>query len=199
MRNGAAPEVVERRSSLATLGGHALDVHDHLCVLYQGRIDWEDLLLPFLREGVTSGHPCLVVVAQPGGCRVVSTLTDDRVGNELVPRLDFDHGAVPSGAYVSSPISQVLHSWSTSVFDDLGWSAARAILCLGDAPTRDVDADETHPTDTARAVSAWAESRRQIALSFYDLADGAAEVVLSAIKTHHKVWMGGTMIENPYA
>jgi hypothetical protein len=48
-------------------------------------------------------------------------------------------------------------------------------------------------------VSAWAESRRQIALSFYDLADGAAEVVLSAIKTHHKVWMGGTMIENPYA
>jgi hypothetical protein len=48
-------------------------------------------------------------------------------------------------------------------------------------------------------VSAWAESRHQIALSLYDLAVGAAEVVLSMVKTHHKVWMGGTMIANPYA
>lgn len=31
----------------------------HLCALYSGSAEWDDLLFPFLREGLRGGDTCL--------------------------------------------------------------------------------------------------------------------------------------------
>jgi hypothetical protein len=167
-------------------------------VLYGGLAERDRLLLRFLRESVTGHEPCLYVLAQQRGCCVSSTLVGDRIGDRPLPAIDPDHRPFPLGLQVTNPVTEVLRGWSATVFDDSGCSAARAVVDMSG-----IHPESPHlydaPGEHGRGVTAWATSRQQLALSLYNLEVIDAGAVYFLAKTHRKVWMGGLLIENPYA
>ena len=45
--------------------GVAIEQGDHICAFYRGRDQRDDVLLPFLRDGLVQGHKCIAVMDDP--------------------------------------------------------------------------------------------------------------------------------------
>ena len=46
--------------NLSGISGAEINAGDHICALYTRRGERDDVLMPFLREGLDLGHKCLV-------------------------------------------------------------------------------------------------------------------------------------------
>ncbi len=46
--------------NLSGISGVEINAGDHICALYTRRGERDDVLMPFLREGLDLGHKCLV-------------------------------------------------------------------------------------------------------------------------------------------
>ena len=46
--------------ALPGIPGVKIEAGDHICALYRHRSERNDVLMPFLREGLSLGHKCLV-------------------------------------------------------------------------------------------------------------------------------------------
>lgn len=177
-----------------TFGGVALAPGDHLCVFHRGRTDRDRLLVPFLAEGLRAGDAVLYLAAE--GER--ETFRERLAAAGDLDLTEPDGGHLRDGGFAPDALFGMLDGWSRRklatgdhsfgrIAGDMSWAAPRLSSALIDA----LLAEEV-------AVTAWGKRFPQVVLCLYDLDLFGGDLIIPMIKAHPKVWMAGTLVENPY-
>jgi hypothetical protein len=171
-----------------------------MCVFYRGVRERDDILLPFLREGLRAGDKsvCIVDTEEPG-----SVLT----GLDMEPAV---------GLGVTSGNLEV-HSSSDTYFRTGVFSAEGMLAYWLDL--LHTAADQGYPLVRVVAEECWSLRDRpgveelldyeaqfdrhardypMLCLCMYDLERFGGDVLLGTLKTHSQVVVGGLLHDNPY-
>ena len=106
-------------SSSITMGlpGVTIAPGDHICAFYRGRAQRDDVIVPFLREGILAGDKCICVMDDPDTERVLAPLSDGldievpmRTGQ--LDLLCSDRAYLPSGYFAPD---EMLEFWERGV------------------------------------------------------------------------------------
>ncbi|MFJ8957761.1 MEDS domain-containing protein [Lentzea sp. NPDC102401] len=175
----------------AVFDGATLRMHSHLCVFHHGGAERDDLLIPFLSDGLRSGEACQYFA--------VAGEKDDaeqRLGGPH-PRLRVQE---PGSRYQcddvldSDAILAELDEWSQGegtscrIAGDMGWAG-------GSLRSQDqLDALFRHEIN----AGLWVNRRPVYALCFYDLDLFDGDVIIPMVKAHPQIWMTGVLVDNPY-
>jgi hypothetical protein len=174
---------------------------DHACALYFGEIERDAILAPFLRAGLDAGEKCLCLVDGMRPDEVIETVGDG---------LDADGG-------VSSGQMEIATSMATyapeSVFDKErtiallsqslagatgpgGYHRVRAVAEMSWVLRQPAGADQL--MDYESEVNRFAPGSPAVLLCLYDVAQFGGGIILDLLRTHPKVLLGATLIDNPY-
>lgn len=175
----------------AVFDGVPLEMHSHLCVFHHGHAERDDLLIPFLTDGLRNGEACQYFAGAGEKGDAVQRLGGPN------PRLQVHE---PGSRHPcddvldSEAILAELDEWSRRegapcrVAGDMGW-VKRSLR------RREVlDALFQHEVN----AGSWVNSRPVYALCFYDLDVFGGDVIVPMVKAHPQVWMTGVLIDNPY-
>jgi hypothetical protein len=179
-----------------------LDLHagDHICAFYRGAAERDDILIPFLLGGLTSGGKCTCVVDSCSPDHVLRRLTAEIDAQSYVDHcqlevLDSDETYFATGGFLPE---QMLVFWET-----------KALACRSDGSTvtrniGDMSWAHRDKPGVEQLASYESELNRvmgnvpQINMCLYDLNRCGGELILDVLKTHPKAMLGGMIIDNPY-
>jgi hypothetical protein len=191
----------------ATIGGLTVNAHDHLCVLYRGETERDDLMVDFLAEGVQSGHKSYCMIAPTQHQRIEAAVTARRddvraVGDSQAEgRLEFvapDASHMSGGGFVSDRMLEFWDDWGVATYERDGVGFARIGADMSWAKPQ---AGAGFVMDLARyetRFNLWAIRYPQVTICMYDLDEFGGDVIIPIIKAHPKVWMSGVVLVNPY-
>ena len=169
---------------------------DHVCVFYPSLAERDEILIPFLREGVAAGDKCVMIVDSDEPAAVLSAFG---------PEVDLQQSGL-----------EVLRSQDTYFSD--GYFSGEAMLSFWD---RTMSAALSEGFTFARLAGEMTWALRQlpgvselveyeaqlnlllpqypqVALCFYELDVFSGELLVDVLKTHPKVLIGGMVLDNPY-
>jgi hypothetical protein len=184
------------------LGIHDLKVSlgDHVCGLYAGTRQRDELVIPFLEAGLRRGDKCICVIDGVEPTEIVDALGPDIDGAQRAAgkQLDVMRASdvyLRSGSF--SP-SEIVSSWKAAISDamyDGRFDMVRAVetWSLLDVvpPLRELLALEA---EMNRYLSLYP----QVIVCLYDLERFGGGVVVDLLKTHPRILLGGMVLENPY-
>ena len=147
----------------------------HICTFFSGPPQRDDVVAPFLAEGIRSGHKCVCVLEAPEPLNLLT-----RLGG----RVDLDRSVGTGQLELAAPADGYLRSGQFSTEDMLDYwreiasatqTAARfsLITAVGEMPSV-LD----HPDD--------------------DLERFGAEVLMDTLRTHPRVIVDGMIHDSPY-
>ena len=192
MTAGAAREVL----------GMQLSVGDHICGFYRKPSERDDILIPFLVEGLRAGDKCTCVVDSCTPDDVLASMSEQ----------------VEVGPYVSDCQLEVLDSYGTYLAGGgflpermLQFWEAKARQSPGRAGRRLMarnigDMSWAHRNERVVGDLMGYESELnrimsnfpQVNLCLYDLTRCSGELIMDVLRTHPKALLGGMVIDNPY-
>jgi hypothetical protein len=187
-------DLAPEKTMTVTLGGATLQAGDHLCVFYRGQQERDRLLVPFLAEGLRAGHAVLYL-GRDGEKETMPALLGEHGNLELT---EPENGHLRDGRYSPDDLFVRLDDW------------VERTLTSGAAPFGRIAGDMSwasrlmSPTLVAElvgeeiAVTSWLRQYPQVILCFYDLELFGGDLIIPMVKAHPKVWMAGTLVENPY-
>lgn len=182
--------------------GLRLNVGDHICGFYRQPAERDDILIPFLVEGLRAGDKCTCVV---------DSCTPDDV-------LAAMNGHLEVSPYLSDRRLEVLDSYGTYLAG--GGFLPERMLAFWEGKARQAPGGAAGPM-TARNIGdmSWAHRNErvvgdlmgyeselnrimsnfpQVNLCLYDLSRCSGELIMDVLKTHPKALLGGMVIDNPY-
>jgi len=181
--------------------GLGLSVGDHICGFYRRPSERDDILIPFLVEGVKAGDKCTCVV---------DSCTPRDVLAKMSEQIEVD-------PYVSVCQLEVLDAAGTYLAD--GGFLPERMLSFWEAKARQGPAAAEHGFARNIGDMSWAHrSQRavddligyeselnrimsnfpQVNLCLYDLTRCSGDLIMDVLKTHPKALLGGMVIDNPY-
>lgn len=178
-----------------TVGGVAAAPGDHICAFYRGRAQRDEILLPFLGEGLRAGEKCMCLISAGEQSRIRSEVGE---AGGLLDLVDSRSTYLRSGTFVGEHMMEFWQQWGHRVLEVEGVSFARG-ACemswaeeLRSSPAMDdLVAYEAKVNKVVRSFP-W------VALCLYDLELFGGDVVVPMLKTHPKVLFSGMLVENPY-
>jgi MEDS: MEthanogen/methylotroph, DcmR Sensory domain len=174
---------------------------DHICAFYRGNAQREEVLLPFLRDGIRAGDKCIAVMDDPELRRVLEPLSTslDVEASLSARQLDLlcsDSAYLAGGSF---SLERMLDFWELGVGGALrsGFTFVRAVGEMTWA-LRDLPGVEDLVRYEAR-LNRFLPRYPQVILCLYDLerfTDG--QVLMELLRTHPKVLLSGQLLENPW-
>jgi hypothetical protein len=190
-------------SDLLPLGVAGVQVKpgDHICAFYVGLEERDQVLLPYLREGLLAGDKVICVVDASEPSEVLASMGPDIDVDGCIASQQFElrpstEAYLPEGSFSTG---EMLEFWNASVGAALGeggYTFARAVgemtWALRDAPG--VEELVGYESELNRFMPKYP----QLILCLYDLKRFGGGVVVDMLKTHPKLLLGGMLLDNPY-
>jgi len=169
----------------------------HICALFRGIEERDRILVPFLREGLDVGDKCTCII-DDGADAVRGSLGLDAGPTDAIRRqLDIWSSNETYLRRGDFSIQEMLDFWDDSV---------GAQIADGDFPFVRSVADTTWTLKELSRLGDFlayeSELNRfiprypQVIMCLYDLDRSSGQVLVDILKTHPKVLMGGTILEN---
>lgn len=195
---------VESRNGSIAMGlpGVAIAPGDHICAFYRGSAQRDDVLVPYLREGILAGDKCICVMDDPDTRSVLSPLSGDldvefslRTGQ--LELLCSDSAYLPSGFFA---VDAMLEFWERGVGGAVGDGGFPFVRAVGEMTwaLRDLPGVE-HLVSYEARLNRFLPRYPQVILCLYDLerfTDG--QVLMGLLRTHPKVLLSGQLLDNPW-
>lgn len=187
----------QQASQKTVVGGLPAEPGDHICALYRGRAERDQLMLPFLKSGLQAGDACLCLATDGETDELVSMLSPDHDVSRLVVTEPRD-AHMRTGDFTPELMLEFLRDWSRNAFegDNLDFARVAADMSWGLTLVSAPFIEDL--TDYERRATAWARSYRQACVCMYDLDQFGGNVIFAVMKAHPKVWISGLVVENPY-
>jgi hypothetical protein len=181
--------------------GLRLGVGDHICGFYRKPAERDDILIPFLVEGLKAGDKCTCVVDSCTPGDVLASMSEHMevepyVSVSQLEVLDSDRTYLAGGGFLPE---RMLRFWEAK---------ARQSPCAdGPGFARNIgDMSWAHRSQGAVADLIGYESELnrimsnfpQVNLCLYDLTRCSGDLIMDVLKTHPKALLGGMVIDNPY-
>jgi hypothetical protein len=159
----------------------------------------DEILLPYLRRGLTDGDKCICVVDATEPSAVLASIGGDAQARAASHQLDLLRASdtyLRSGRFSTPDMIGFWKAAISGVMNGGQFSLVRAVgemtWSLQDVPgAEDVIVFES---ELNRLLPLYP----QVILCLYDVELFGAEVLMALLKTHAKLLMGGLIIENPY-
>jgi hypothetical protein len=171
----------------------------HICVFYSDPATRDEVVMPFLAQGLRTGEKCVCVLASLGPEEVLA-----RLGHHVDLDLSVERGqlklATPADAYL--PTGKFVPDDMFSFWKETAMAAEAAdygiARAVGEMP-RELDADgrrqfiryEARLTELITDLPA-------LILCLYDLRLSGGEVLMDVLRTHPMVVVDGMIHDNPY-
>ncbi|MGH3692635.1 MAG: MEDS domain-containing protein [Pseudonocardiaceae bacterium] len=171
----------------------------HLCGFFRGREERDDLVFPYLHEGLRSGDKCLCAfeAADREALHDEVSLKVDlaSAGEQLDIILPHDV-YVELGEFSVPDTLGYWDTWATSSLAGGGFSAARVVGEMTWAVTQVIGAANLirYECELNRFVPRYP----LVMVCLYDLDHFRGDLLVNIMKTHPKVLMGSTVLDNLY-
>jgi hypothetical protein len=186
--------------------GLRLRVGDHICGFYRKPSERDDILIPFLVEGIEAGHTCTCVVDSCTPDDVLASMSEHLdVGPPVSARrlevLDAEGTYLAGGGFLPE---RMLRFWEARARQSMGGERPGP---GGPAMARNIgDMSWAHRDEHAVADLMGYESELnrvmssfpQVNLCLYDLTRCSGDLIMDVLRTHPKALLGGMVIDNPY-
>ena len=171
----------------------------HICALYSGPAERDDLLFPFLREGIRKGDKCLCLIddAEPGSVRDGVEWQQDGGRARHFEELNIDRA---SEVYLQSGrfSVQYMMSFLSGCLSMAAESEFPLLRAAGEMPwvlPQPEGAEDFFVYESA--VNKIVEDKPAIFMCMYDLHHFGVSMLVNVLKTHPKVLLDGMVLENP--
>lgn len=179
------------------VAGVELAPGDHVCAFYPSIPERDEILLPYLAEGLRSGEKCIVVLDSEDGPIIARKLAEKADGTpvESLELLSSRDTYLAGGGFDTKTM---LTFWERSVSEAMsgGFSFARIAgemtWALSNLPG--VEELVGYEAELNRFLPRFP----QVILCLYELDRFGGEVLVDVLKTHPKVLLGDTLLANPY-
>jgi hypothetical protein len=178
--------------------GISIDVGDHICAFYRGEAERDQVLIPYLTEGLAAGDRCICVLDRSQPDEFVGRLGGvelDRRGQLSLLRSADSY--LKTGAFHADDMLAFWAGMASEAFDQHGYRFLRAVgemtWALEDLPG--VDSLVNYEARLNRFLPNYP----QTILCLYDLelfTNGG--LLIDILRTHPKVMMSGALLDNPW-
>lgn len=181
--------------------GMSVAVGDHICAFYRGEAGRDEILLPYLRAGIEAGDKCIAVLDEAQGSHVHAGLQPDCAVDQAIETHQLDllcsaETYLRDGGF-SKPA--MLDFWSEAVGDcmssgdyDFARSVGEMTWALRQLPgVEDL-------VDYESELNRFLPQYPQVIVCLYDLDRFDGRVVVDLMRTHPKLLLCGSILDNPY-
>jgi hypothetical protein len=183
------------------IGGVVLNPGDHVCAFSHGSTDRNEILIPYLEEGLREAEKCICFLEVGGDRPLLDQLRSrsphlDQESKHL-DLLDFSQTYLRGGRFTQAEWFDFFDRRMSSAIHGEGYPAARAAgemsWCL------QTTCPGVEELCAYEAKLNWFLPRYpQIVLCMYDLERFPGHVVVDVLRTHPKVLINKMVFENPY-
>jgi hypothetical protein len=182
------------------LNGISIPPGSHICALFRGIQERDQVMVPFLAEGLRVGDKCTCII-DDGVEDVRRALAADAGGPAHT-----NHGSVEirssketylrRGAFSTQ---EMLDFWDDSVGAALNEHGFPFVRSAGETTWTLKELPGLHDFMTYEAeLNRFLPRYPQVIMCLYDLDRFGGQVLVDILKTHPKVLMGGTVLDNLY-
>jgi hypothetical protein len=192
-------DVVPNRVGLG-IGGLEAEPGDHICGVFSGEQERDQVLIPFLLAGLASGDKCICVVdgtspeeivAALGPAGAAATLT---VGKQLevIGAADM---YLRSGRFSAD---EVIGAWKAAISDAMYAGQFDLVRAVETWSRRGVLPDMAELLMLESEMNRYLPLYPQVIVCLYDIERFGSGALYNLVMTHRRMLMGGMLIENPY-
>jgi hypothetical protein len=168
-----------------------------VCAFYRGVGGRDEVLVPYLREGLRAGEKCIAVVDEDGRDDLLTTMAREPESDPA--QLDvrtLAEAYLRTGTFVAD---EMIQYWNTEIPASLeaGSYATARIAGEGSWAFADPRTSEEIVRYEA-ALNLLATRHRQCVLCLYDLGGLTGGAVVDLMRTHPKLLLAGMVLENPH-
>lgn len=180
------------------LNGLSIPPGTHICALFRGIPERDEIMLPFLREGLRAGDKCTCILDE--GLDEVRAV----LGKELEPsarprQLDIQPSKAAYLRRGAFSTQDMLDFWDESVGAALGEQGFPFARSTGETTWTLTELPDLYDFLTYEAeLNRFLPRYPQVILCLYDLDRFGGEILIDILKTHPKVLMGSTILDNLY-
>jgi hypothetical protein len=181
--------------------GLSLVSGDHVCAFYRGCGERDEILLPYLAEGLRAGEKCICVVDTRDPEALITSLSaeldvDEHVSEHRLEMFTSRETYLRQGRF--SPAS-ILEFWDRVITSALGQEQFTFVRVVGEMTwaLRGLPGSEALFAYEAE-LNRFAVRYPQVMLCLYDLERCGGGVLVDVLRTHPKILVDGFVIENPY-
>ncbi len=181
--------------------GVSVPIGTHLCIFFRGSSGLEEIVLPFLAEGIRANDKCLAILESRGASDVLSGLAlQVDVGTSVADgQLEL---VTPAEAYLRSgqfSTEDMLDFWAEEAAATRSSSNFSLTRATGEMPSvLDQPAGRAEFFRYEARLNDVIPKNPQVILCLYDLERFGAEVLMDALRTHPMVIVDGMVHGNPY-
>jgi hypothetical protein len=173
----------------------------HICTFYSGPSGRDEVVMPFLAEGIRTGQKCICILDSLAPADILT-----RLGSEV----DLGRSVETGQLELATPADSYLRTGKFSTDDMLAYweEAATATLSGGEfsmtRATGEMPSVLNQPEGRAEFFRYEARLNDvlprfpQVILCLYDLQRFGAEVLMDTLRTHPMVLVDGMVHDNPY-
>jgi len=191
--------VVPNRVALG-VGGLEADPGDHICGVFSGEEERNQILIPFLQAGLASGDKCICVIDGTAPGQIVSTLGPGAEAAALTAGKQLEViGA--SEMYLRSgrfSASEVIGVWKAAISDAMYAGQFDAVRVVETWSRRDVIPDMNELLMLESEMNRYLPLYPQVVMCLYDMDQFGSGALVNLVMTHPRMLVGGMVIENPY-
>jgi hypothetical protein len=178
----------------------AIDSGEHLCAIYLNHRERDDVLLPYLQDGLARGDKCLVAISEADSANLLARIIGDFdvpasvASGQLEVRTSTDPVLQPGQVATQVAIA----FWDTKVRAAL--AEGYTLVRLGAEATwwipqmSGIDELIRYESELNRFVGRYPQS----ILCMYELSQLDGSVVIELLKVHPRLLFYGMILENPY-
>ena len=179
----------------------SIESGDHICALYRGVAERDEILLPYVRAGLESGDKCLAVVDATEPEHLLDGLrqgidVDGCLAGEQLDVMSSGDAYLRTGSFASE---EMLGFWDDYVGAALHGGRFSFIRIAGEAAWALRDQHTTdelirYESDLNRFTGRYP----QALLCLYDLSRFDGGILVDLLRTHPKLLLGGLVLDSPH-
>jgi hypothetical protein len=189
-------------SNALDLGVHGIHVQpgDHLCGLYAGAQQRDDVLIPFLEAGLRSGDKCICVVDGTDPNEIVTALGSQVEGSTRAfgTQLEVFRSSDMYMRGGTFSAAEIIGAWKAAISDVMYDGRFDLVRAIESWSLRDVVPDSQELLALESEMNRYLPLYPQVIVCMYDLDRFGGNMVVDLLKTHPYILLSGMVVENPY-
>ena len=182
------------------VGGLEAEPGDHICGVFSGETERDQVLIPFLQAGLASGDKCICVVDGTAPGKIIAALGPSGEAAALAPSKQLEViGAADmylrSGRFSAD---EVIGSWKAAISDAMYAGQFDVVRAVEAWSRRDLLPDMSELLMLESEMNRYLPLYPQVVVCLYDVDRFGSGAVMNLVMTHPRMWVSGMVIENPY-
>jgi len=180
------------------INGLSIPPGTHICAFFRGVAERDEIMVPYLREGLREGDKCMCIIDdEVDGVRTALGADPDPAAPANDHQLDICSSKETYLRRGTFSTQEMLDFWEDSVGAALKEDGFPFVRSTGETTWTVKELPGLYDFLTYEAeLNRFLPRYPQVILCLYDLDHFGGQILVDILKTHPKVLMGGTVLEN---